>query len=213
MERGSAAVLGLPGAAVRIACSHTHAGPAVALPPPWARGEAGSDTTAEDAALEDDCPVGAHHRHSACLMDQLAGCAFLAAQDVRPGSAAGAAWGEGTAIGIHRRQRRAGGRIVLGENPGGPSDHRNSILGLEDGGGRPLAAVLHHACDPVMLGPDSHALSADYVGYARAALEAAIGVPVLFLQGACGNINPTQCGTFEVADRHGHRPGGEAPRL
>ena len=183
-------LIGLPPEAVWIACSHTHSGPRVSL--------AGSESAPE-------------HPYSAWLMDQLAGCAFAAARDLRP-AAVGAATGE-SRIGVNRRERRPDGRIVLGINPLGPVDHRTTLVRIEDGEGRPLAAVLHHACHPVVLGPDSYALSADYVGFARSAAEAALGAPVLFLQGACGNINPVERGSFGVAERLGQRLGGDAVRL
>lgn len=184
------ALIGVPGEAVWIACSHTHSGPRVSL--------AGSGSAPELA-------------YSVWLMDQLAGCAFSAALDLRP-AALGSAMGE-SRIGVNRRERKADGRTVLGSNPAGPVDHRTTLIRIEDGDGRPLAAVVHHACHPVVLGPESYALSADYVGYARAAAEAVLGVPVLFVQGACGNINPVARGSFAVAERLGQRLGGEAVRL
>jgi len=216
IEARVGALVGVPAAAVWIACSHTHSGPAVTLPaegaaageagpaegagPPVGPGEAGGDG-----------PSGGQGRYSAWLVDQIAGCAFLAAHDLRP-AALGAAWGQAQ-LGVNRRERRGDGRIVLGENPSGPVDHRTTLLRVEEAGGRPLAAVLHHACHPVVLGPDSYALSADYVGFARAAAESALGVPVLFVQGACGNINPTPRGNFAVAERLGQILGAEAIRL
>jgi hypothetical protein len=146
------AAVGVPREAVWLACSHTHSGPGVGLPP-------------ADAA-----PADAEQRYSLWLMDQIAAAAFLASRELRP-AAAGAAVGE-TRIGINRRQRRADGAVILGENPDGPVDHRAMVVRIEDAEGRPLAALLHHACRPVVMGPDSYAVPADYVGAARAGVVA-----------------------------------------
>src|SRR5690606_6954459 len=50
--------------------------------------------------------------------------------------------------------------------------------------------LFHYACHPVVLGPDNYEYSADYVGPACALVEEQLDTKCLFLQGACGNINP-----------------------
>jgi len=56
--------------------------------------------------------------------------------------------------------------------------------------GKPLATLVHYACHPVVLGPDNLQYSADFVGAACERVRAETGAPCLYLQGACGNINP-----------------------
>lgn len=56
--------------------------------------------------------------------------------------------------------------------------------------GAPLATLINYACHPVILGPPSLAVSADYVGQVRESVEAATDAPMLFIQGACADINP-----------------------
>ena len=50
--------------------------------------------------------------------------------------------------------------------------------------------MLNYACHPVILGPKSYALSADFVGRTRQVFESATGAPLLFLQAVPGDLNP-----------------------
>ena len=78
----------------------------------------------------------------------------------------------------------------MGENLGGAIDRTVQLLRVDTSEGEPLAALVHYACHPVVIQPPSVAVSADFVGVARGLFEAASGATMLFLQGACGNINP-----------------------
>lgn len=71
----------------------------------------------------------------------------------------------------------------------GPIDPQIGILRLDDLQGRPVAVVYHFACHPIM-NPPSKGNSADYPGFASAAIEKATGATALFLQGCGGDINP-----------------------
>jgi neutral ceramidase len=93
-------------------------------------------------------------------------------------------------IGINRREVRPDGRVVLGHNPGGPVDHEVRVVTLEGPEGQAVAVLVNYACHPVVLGPPSAAISADFVGRMRAQVEDTTGSTVLFLQGACADINP-----------------------
>jgi hypothetical protein len=52
--------------------------------------------------------------------------------------------------------------------------------------------LVNYTCHPVILGPRSLVVSADYVGQTRRIVEAATGASLLFIQGACGDINPLE---------------------
>ena len=80
--------------------------------------------------------------------------------------------------------------MVLGHNPTGPRDVLARIARLNRADGRPLVSIVNYACHPVTLGPDSMEISSDWVGHMRAAVEPALGGPVLFVQGTCGDVNP-----------------------
>ena len=65
----------------------------------------------------------------------------------------------------------------------------------------PLATLFSHPCHPVHLGPADYLLSADFPGAAAAALEDALGAPALFVNGACGDVNPPRPHAGEGAAR------------
>jgi hypothetical protein len=95
----------------------------------------------------------------------------------------------------NRRKRLPDGRVAMWwrnaeREPSGPVDKEVAVIRLERADGTPLAVMFHYACHPVVLGPDNYEYSADYVGTARATVEEALQTTCLFLQGACGDINP-----------------------
>ena len=52
------------------------------------------------------------------------------------------------------------------------------------------ATIFSYACHPVVLGRDNHQISADFPGVAARCIEAATGGRALFVNGACGDVNP-----------------------
>ena len=84
-----------------------------------------------------------------------------------------------------------GTRIAFAPNPAGRRDERVTVVRLEREPGVPVALVWHYTCHPVGL-PDRSLLSPDYPGIVRARLRTVFGrdLPVLFLQGFCGDVRP-----------------------
>jgi neutral ceramidase len=74
--------------------------------------------------------------------------------------------------------------------PTSPVDKTVRLLRIDSTGGDHIALLVNYACHPVVLGPDNLMLSADYVGVMRKAVEEKWGGQCMFLQGACGDINP-----------------------
>jgi hypothetical protein len=71
-----------------------------------------------------------------------------------------------------------------------PVDREYVVIRLDRADGSPLAVLFNYACHPVVMGGDNYEYSADYVGTACALVEKELQSKCLFLQGACGNINP-----------------------
>lgn len=71
-----------------------------------------------------------------------------------------------------------------------PVDREYVVIRLDRADGSPLAVLFNYACHPVVMGGDNYEYSADYVGTACALVEDQLKTKCLFLQGACGNINP-----------------------
>jgi hypothetical protein len=75
-----------------------------------------------------------------------------------------------------------------------PVDPGIVVLKVTDRDGRAIAVVWNFAIHPTMLGPRSRVLSPDVVGIASRALEGALEVPALFVNGAVGDVSPRQHG-------------------
>jgi hypothetical protein len=165
-ERARAAVE-IPPDNLLLALSHTHSGPLT-----W-RGRG------YDELVEPYC-------HN--LTNQIVGALAWAERQARP---ARLAFDRGDVqIQVNRREKRSDGTTVIGVNPTGPIDPEVGVVRIDAEDGQPIAALVNYACHPVILGPRSYALSADFVGRVRAIVEAGSGARCLFLQGCTGDLNP-----------------------
>jgi hypothetical protein len=157
----------VPAQNVMFCCSHTHSGPLVYAFPESEERDRGYVTN---------------------LIYQLSGAVCMAYDDMRE---AHIGVGKGSVqIGINRRAKQPGGTMRIGENPEGPVDTDVGLIRLDTPDGTPIALIVNYTCHPVILGPKSLAISSDYPGEARRTVEQVTGAKMLFLQGACGNINP-----------------------
>ena len=91
---------------------------------------------------------------------------------------------------INRRERVADGSIRLGNNPDGPVDRALGVARIDTADGVPLACVVNFACHPVSQAGRMQSLSSDFPGSMRDVVEDLTGAPALYLQGACGDLNP-----------------------
>ena len=78
----------------------------------------------------------------------------------------------------------------------------------------PIASIVNFACHATVMFHTNMEISADYPGYAVATVKNALGdAPVLFLNGACGDVNPSWIEQrFSEAERVGSIVGSEAVR-
>lgn len=77
--------------------------------------------------------------------------------------------------------------------PDGPVDPEVGVIRLDSiATGKPMAVLMNFAAHPTVLGPENMTYSADFVGYARNAVERMIGgdVMAIFANGAQGTIGP-----------------------
>ncbi len=118
-------------------------------------------------------------RYTALVRERVIACATQAGNNLAPAKVvAGRA---PLAIGQNRRHVGTGAydaelRVL-------------TALGAND---RPVAMLLHHACQPVCMPPSDRLVSGDCVGIACDALERRFGgdCVALFIQGCAGDINP-----------------------
>lgn len=97
--------------------------------------------------------------------------------------------------------RLASGSLgVNRRDPRKPVDPRIVVFSLVDGRDRLQGMLFHYSCHLTVLGVDNYLVSADWAGPVRKSLEKELGVPVAYLQGAEGNIDPHTRGFLDMAD-------------
>ncbi|MFB3882372.1 MAG: neutral/alkaline non-lysosomal ceramidase N-terminal domain-containing protein [Armatimonadota bacterium] len=198
--RDSAAAVGISPQALLIAATHTHSGPVF-----WRDSALSADESAYWAALPE--------RLTAVLKEAVG-----ALSPARVGVTSG--W---AAIGINRREVTPDGTVVLGRNHFGRFDPELGVLRVDHATGEPMACLMTYACHAVCLNGDSYLTTADYPGFAVHALEERTpGVMAMFMNGACGNVNPREAsvghgiasgGSFMIAERAGSVLAREAARV
>ena len=202
-------VTGLSGDCVLLCCSHTHYGPVF-------EGREGGNE-----------PIAVSYRET--LTHLVAGAVQSAASALRPVTLA---VGRGDVkVGINRRELRDG-RIVLGQHPDGALDSEVLVWRFDAAPapdaaplnpGAPagwvrrtpeiVATLVNYACHPVSLTGQMRQITSDFPGVARAEVERLLGGTCLYLQGACGNINPSlMAPEWDVPLRLGRALGAEAAR-
>lgn len=90
---------------------------------------------------------------------------------------------------INRRELRDG-KTVLGENPDGPADRQLGLIRLERPDGSPIGLIANYAIHGTCLHGGNTLITGDAPGWASSYVEAETGVPMLFVNGAEGNIAP-----------------------
>ena len=167
--------IGTPSGNVTVACTHTHSGPSTfrsGLAGPHDLVPRPGEISALDAYITD-------------LVGKLADVAALADRGRRP-ARAGAGSGE-AAVAVNREEMQEDGRVFVGRNPNGATDHSVDVLRIDDLEGSAIAAVVCYAAHPVVMGLNSYLLSPDYPGVVRRIVEQTTGAMCLFLTGAAGN--------------------------
>jgi hypothetical protein len=91
---------------------------------------------------------------------------------------------------INRRARDPEGRISLGLNPDGPVDRQVGLIRLERPDGSPIALIANYSMHGTALGPPNTLISGDAPGTVSAYVEEKLGAPMLFINGAAGDLAP-----------------------
>jgi hypothetical protein len=101
----------------------------------------------------------------------------------------GVGWGFSQAN-INRRAVDVNGKASLGLNPDGPVDRRIGLIRIEKMDGSPLALIANYPIHGTVLGPQNLEISGDVTGVVSNYIEEKTGVPVVFVNGAAGNLAP-----------------------
>lgn len=101
----------------------------------------------------------------------------------------GVGWGFSQAN-INRRAIDVDGKASLGLNPDGEVDRRIGVIRIDHADGTPMAIVANYAVHGTVLGQESTVISGDVPGVVAQYVEEKTGAPLLFVNGAAGNIAP-----------------------
>lgn len=101
----------------------------------------------------------------------------------------GIGWGFSQAN-INRRAVDIDGKASLGLNPDGPVDRRIGLLRLDKEDGTPLALVANYPIHGTVMSGDYLEISGDAPGIVSEYVEQKLGVPLVFINGAMGNLAP-----------------------
>lgn len=101
----------------------------------------------------------------------------------------GVGWGFSLAN-INRRAIDVDGKASLGMNPEGAIDRRIGLLRIDNENGTPLACIANYPIHGTVFGPQNQLISGDAPGTVSDYVEQKTGVPLLFINGAAGNVAP-----------------------
>lgn len=164
--------------------THTHAGP----------------TTASDVAhLQGGEFVASYH--SFATAEIVSACK----EAVSKANFATITWSYGKCDLAINRELPCGEIDIVGFNPGEPADDTLAVGRICSKGGEIVGVIVNYACHPTSLAWKNSKVSPDFVGEARDIVQGKIGAPMLFLQGASGDLAPRDgnSGDTQVADKNG----------
>lgn len=101
----------------------------------------------------------------------------------------GVGWGYSRAN-INRRARDVDNIAFLGMNPDGPVDRRIGLLKFTNPKGQLIALLANYPIHGTVLGGANLHISGDAPGVVSEYVEAKLGAPMLFINGAAGNLAP-----------------------
>lgn len=159
--------------------THTHSAPEIGPPgiyPLLLKGRARHPIDAD------------YHEYTEFVVQSLVTAAQQAISQLAPARLAA---GTGMALAnINRRARDPEGRISLGLNPDGPADRQIGLLRLEKADGSLLALIANYAMHATVLGSQFVQISGDAPGIVAAYVEQKLGAPMLYINGAAGDLAP-----------------------
>lgn len=133
------------------------------------------------------------------LVDSVVGAVVSAYQDRQPATLK---LGQATVDTVSMNRR----------HPDWPIDPALQLL-LIDGERGPIATLLNFACHATIMDGKNLQLSAEFPGAACRLVQEQTGAPAVYLNGACGNVNPVWIKQdFENVERVGQIIGGQALR-
>ena len=91
---------------------------------------------------------------------------------------------------MNRRAIDVNGKASLGMNPDGPVDRRIGLLRIDKPDGKPMALIANYPIHGTVMSGANLSISGDAPGIVAEYVEEKIGAPMLFINGAAGNLAP-----------------------
>lgn len=91
---------------------------------------------------------------------------------------------------INRRAMDEDGKMSIGLNPDGPTDRQINLMRLETTGGKLIGLIANYPIHGTDLGEDNLKITGDVPGVVAEYVQQKLGVPMIFLNGAEGNMAP-----------------------
>jgi len=101
----------------------------------------------------------------------------------------GVGWGFSQAN-INRRAKDVDGKASLGMDPDGTVDRRIGLLRIDREDGTPIVLIANYPIHGTVLGGENLQISGDIPGIVSEYVEQKTGVPLVFINGAAGNLAP-----------------------
>lgn len=156
--------------------THTHSAPEVGPPGIY------------DVLLKGRSEHAWDRDYMALVKSTLVSAIKQARADLKP---ARVALGAGMArANINRRARDLDGTISLGLNPDGIADRQIGLIRIEHADGKPMGLIANYAMHGTVLGGRWMQISGDGPGIVASYVEDKLGVPMLYINGAAGNMAP-----------------------
>jgi hypothetical protein len=176
--------LGIDADQLQLHLTHTHAGP---------------NTASDVADLEGGELVAPYHQFAIDSIVEACKQARDEAGDAK------ITWAYGKCDLAVNRELPCGEVDIVGFNPGVDADDTLTVGRICDSAGKIIATIVNYACHPTTLAWQNTDISPDFVGAARELVELKTGAPMLFLQGASGDLAPRDgyVGDHEIADKNG----------
>jgi hypothetical protein len=95
---------------------------------------------------------------------------------------------------INRRAKDEDGKVTLGLNPDGPADRQIGIIRIERPDGTPIALIANYAMHGTVLSGANLKIGGDAPGEVSAYVERKLGAPLIYENGAAGNMAPIYSG-------------------
>lgn len=138
--------------------------------------------------LPERCREQVESEYTSVIEQKLIAGILEARQKLAPANL-GVGWGFSQAN-INRRALDIDGKASLGLNPDGPVDRRIGLLRIDKADGTPLVVIANYPIHGTVLGGESTVISGDAPGIVSQYVEEKMGAPLLFINGAAGNLAP-----------------------